>query len=280
MVGAFVSGNLAVSSAYAEIRTSGFRLWVLFPVLLLMFFRLRVFDEIKDARSDVSQHPDRPLARGLISIGEAKRVAGAVAMTELGLSLFFGSHVVIAWGGVFLFSLLMYREFFIGTWLRPRLELYAVTHTLVSCFMGLLIATAATGRSLGDLPAGVWGFCLANWTVFNVFEFARKTYAPEEELHNVESYSKRWTAPGAVFLCLVNVWIATVLSFFVFKRFFGSTFSFMGPLGFILLTLFAAALYVVKPGIFQARFYRFAMQIFIVGYYVLLSLAEVVGGRT
>lgn len=276
MVVAFVSGNLAATAAFADIQRSGFRLGILYPALLLIFFRLRVFDDIKDARSDVSQNPDRPLVRGLISAEEAKYVAGGVAMAEGGLSLLFGGSAVLAWGGVLLFSLLMYREFFVGTWLRPRMELYAVSHTLVSGLMGLYIASAATGRPLWELPDGLWAFLLANWAVFNVFEFARKTYAREEERPDVESYSKRWTPWGAVFLCLANVGVAT----YVFRRFSGPSFSLLGPLGFLLLTIIPSVLYARTPGIRQARLYRACMQIFIVGYYGLWSMAQLSGGGT
>lgn len=48
----------------------------------------------------------------------------------------------------------------------------------------------------------------ANWAVFNVFEFARKTHAPEEEREGVETYSSRHGPRGAVLLTAVNVAVA------------------------------------------------------------------------
>lgn len=66
---------------------NGSFLFLSFFIVLLAFFHLRVFDEIKDYKNDLALHPERPLARGLISIREAKRVVFFLLCVELGGSL-------------------------------------------------------------------------------------------------------------------------------------------------------------------------------------------------
>jgi 4-hydroxybenzoate polyprenyltransferase len=159
---------------------------------LAIFFRLRVFDEIKDCTTDRHAHPDRPLARGLISLTEAKVAAFSCLAFEGACSAVLGQAAFAAWSLVAGYSLLMYREFFIGWWLRPRLTTYAVMHTLVACWIAAWTFCAATGRAFADMPASYAQLVLANWAVFNLFEFGRKTFGVEEERGPDESYSKRF----------------------------------------------------------------------------------------
>ena len=108
-----------------------------FCIVFLTFFRLRIFDEIKDYPNDCLIHPDRPLARGLIAVPKAKKLAFAIMGVELSLSLMLGLPAVLGSLLVCLYSLLMYREFFIGPWLRPRLTTYALIHTPISSLISL-----------------------------------------------------------------------------------------------------------------------------------------------
>jgi hypothetical protein len=103
-----------------------------------------------------------------------------------------GQAAFAAWSLVAGYSLLMYREFFIGRWLRPRLATYAVMHTLVACWIATWTFCAATGREFADMPASYAQLVFANWAVFNLFEFGRKTFGVEEERGPDESYSKRF----------------------------------------------------------------------------------------
>ena len=50
---------------------------------MLMFLHLRIFDEIKDFKLDRIIHPNRPLARGLINVLEAKKITLLLIITQL-----------------------------------------------------------------------------------------------------------------------------------------------------------------------------------------------------
>jgi len=239
--------------------------------VLLTFLRLRIFDEIKDHLTDREAHPDRPLARGLISPTEGRGVAAALAVLEAALALCCGLPALVAWAGVLVYSLLMYREFFIADWLRPKMELYAVAHTLVAGWMGIFVATAVSGRHLWELPAGLWGFILVNWAAFNVFEFARKTWGSDEERPGVESYSRRLRPVGAAVLSMSQVVMATggilivLWSEDMFRAAIWTAAALAVP------TAVGSLVYSLRAGRSTARAFRGVMTLFILGSYLALA---------
>ena len=180
-----------------------------FVVVVLMYFHLRLFDEIKDYETDKRVNPTRPLPRGLIELTEFKTITFCVTALELFIAGAFLDSPTFAWAIVMIgYSLLMFKEFFVGAWLSPKMELYAISHTLVSGLMALFICSAATGLSIRNIEAPFLFLGLANWMTFNIFEFARKTFAKGEERAEVDSYSKRLGPWGAVVLVMANAALA------------------------------------------------------------------------
>lgn len=280
MVAAFVAGNVAATVALTGVPLRPMPVLAAGAATLLIFFRLRIFDELKDSDTDRRLHPERPLARGLITPAEAKRVAAATSLAELLLALACGLPALGGWAAVHGYSLLMYREFGVGSWLRPRLELYAVTHTLVAGWLGLFIAAAFSGLPLWRLPAGVWGFALANWAVFNVFEFARKTRGAEEEEPAVASYSARLRPAGAVALAVSMVAVAAATARVPLRAASLGEAAATAVVAALLLVPAAGALpYLCRPRRRQAALYRGVMQLFIVGFYLALA-AAIFAGRS
>lgn len=180
------------------------------PLLLLaalatlaFFFKLRLYDELKDHEDDARVFPDRPLVRGVLwprqlKIGIAVCFAVELAgMAALGTGALAGMAITIA------YSMLMYREFFLRDFLRPRLTTYALIHTVVTVLLTLTLFAAFTGQSPWALDGRAWRFALGSWCLFNLFEFGRKTFVTEEERDEVNSYSKVWTRWGAVALAWV-----------------------------------------------------------------------------
>ena len=177
------------------------------PLLLLaalatlaFFFKLRLYDELKDHEDDARVFPDRPLVRGVLrprqmKIGIAVCFAVELAgMGALGTGALAGMAITIA------YSMLMYREFFLRDFLRPRLTTYALVHTVVTVLLTLTLFAAFTGQSPWALDGRAWRFALGSWCLFNLFEFGRKTFATAEERTEVASYSNVWTRWGAVAL--------------------------------------------------------------------------------
>ncbi len=177
--------------------------------LTLVFLHLRLFDERKDYEHDTQHNPDRPLPRGLVTVGEL-RVAWLITIgAELGLAAWLGVQPLLAMAVVIGYSWVMLNEFWISGWIRPRLYTYAVSHTLITPLMLLFVMTAETGRAFWDPPPGYLWFALAGWPLFLVFEVARKTYAPEDEREGVNTYSSLHSPGRATLLVFGNGALAT-----------------------------------------------------------------------
>ena len=167
-------------------------------VMFSLFLLLRVFDEHKDYELDLSNHPQRVLSRGLITLDHLKVVGAAAVLLQVLWSMLLDGGMggaSQAWLIMFVWVCLMGAEFFCGEWLEKRLTLYAFSHMLVMFLIGWWAAQmASNGVTLGFLLAThllmlfVGGFS---------FEITRKTRGPDEERETVDSYSRIFGVQGA-----------------------------------------------------------------------------------
>jgi hypothetical protein len=161
---------------------------------ICFFFRLRVFDEIKDFALDARNHPQRVLQRGLVTLPQLRALAWAGAGLELVWSATRGGWALLGWALALAYSLAMRYEFGAPAWLRARLVQYALTHMLI---MPLVIAWLW----LAYVPHGhakLLLLMLLSLLGGFAFELARKTHAPAAERPTVESYSQVLGLQGAV----------------------------------------------------------------------------------
>lgn len=192
------------------------------PLIMSFFFRMRLFDEIKDYKTDINVNPTRPLPRGLLRINQVKKMIFTLILIELPLAGFLGLPVFAAYVMGLCFSLLMYNEFFLSDFLRNKLTTYAVSHTFVSVLLGLITSLALVGTpSSVVLEPGIALF-LSNWALFNLFEFARKSFAKSEERENVQTYSNLFGVRGAWLLSLSQV-VLTHVCLYVATQTWNST---------------------------------------------------------
>ena len=161
------------------------------------FFRLRVFDEIKDFASDAVLHPGRVLQLGRVRLGGLRALAWAGAGLELAWSAHRGGAAVLGWGLLLGYSLLMRYEFGAPVWLRARLLLYAGTHMLIMpLVIGWLWLAYAPAARFG--PGGGAQLALLSLLGGFAFELARKIRTPAAERAGVDSYSRALGYGGAV----------------------------------------------------------------------------------
>lgn len=242
-------------------------------MLVLFFLRMRVFDEIKDYETDLVVNPHRPLARGVASFRQVKR----------GLFVFLCIELIIAWNLGFwpflthtlacFYSVLMFEEFFLGDHIRPHLTTYAVTHTFVSSLLGLSAAIAVTPMDLRSLTGFHLAFFLMNWAFFNLFEFARKTFAPEEERPKVESYTKIFGIWGAFLLSLSQGIVGNLLlSRALESPWFGPSAQKYLPLSWGALILYAVASlpFLVKTNRVHGRWFRLISSFYLLLHYMVV----------
>jgi 4-hydroxybenzoate polyprenyltransferase len=159
--------------------------WAGAAVVFLVFFHLRVFDEHKDYESDVLAYPDRVLSRGDITLRDLKILGGLALVLEGVLSAWIGERALIAWGVTLVFTLLMAKEFFIGSWLNKHIVVYAISHNpVVACLA--VYSWACTDAAWSNIfIAYVAMVSLGSLA----FEVGRKFRLPSEEVEGVESYT-------------------------------------------------------------------------------------------
>lgn len=264
MVTVFALANMLVAAHFFSIGQVPVHITIIIWCLTLsFFFRLRLFDELKDVEVDKINNPTRPLARGVLSTTSVKSMIAVLILFELLATTFLSTSAlfmqVIAVG----YSLLMYKEFFIGSWLRPKLTLYAVTHTAVSIALGFAIIAQCSGIDIRNYPMEIFMLGLLNWFLFNVFEFARKTFASTEESPHSDSYSKLYGRNGAFILTASQSSAAIFLLYYVF----GINIYLWLHLGLFIVMSLIGIHYIVSD---QAKIYRSTWGIYIVIFYILL----------
>jgi len=133
LVGAMTSSGVLLYPRGSDSKAST---WLLAGLgLLLFFFELRLMDEWKDFEKDKIAHPERPLPRGLIPVGEVRSVviAGMLAMVALSATLAALSHrgAGALYLAITIYLALMFKEFFVGRRLAEIPFFYGVTHQVI-----------------------------------------------------------------------------------------------------------------------------------------------------
>ncbi|RAK62926.1 hypothetical protein DLM85_22260 [Hymenobacter edaphi] len=183
--------------------------------VISFFFRLRVFDEIKDYAADAVNFPERVLQSGRVTLGQLRRLAGAGLLLEAAWSLWLGPGTVLAWLLAVGYSLLMRYEFFAPQWLRARLVLYALTHLLIMPLIIGWVWAAYAARPLLTLPLLLLG--LLSLLGGLAFEIARKIKPAPAERPGVDSYSRTLGYAGAMAAVLLVLLAGTVVQGYLLR---------------------------------------------------------------
>lgn len=274
LISLFVAVNGAFAQKIITLEVGLLRYLIVFALALSFFFRLRLFDDIKDVESDRINHPQRPLPRGLLSVVQAKRVIGLLILFEFAVTFNLGFWPFVVHMVAILFSLLMFEDFFIGDELNSLMTLSSLTHYFVIAILALSVATSVTGFHLETLNGYYMAFFMISWFLFNLYEFSRKTYAPDEEKRTLSSYSKSMTHIGATALSFSQALFALIAMAFAFQS---PGFILFGNFFWIFLILTAlyftsTLVFVMKPSHKTARFFRGSSLSFIFGFYLILLM--------
>ncbi|MCO4753293.1 MAG: hypothetical protein KC478_02370 [Bacteriovoracaceae bacterium] len=262
MIALFFSAHYLVADASKYVILEPIHLaWVTFGTAAF-FLKLRFYDEIKDFETDVAFNPSRPLPRGLLKHFDMKKgiehciVLEIIFFTSCGMPGFVAILLAIS------YSLLMYKEFFIGEKIRPHLTTYATSHTIVTIFLSLAIFSALSRYYPWDHEADFYYFALLSWLLFNIFELGRKIYQPCEEREGVDTYSSIWGKFGAVMLILVHAVAAAVLTLLIstIDFFFMQTFQAFS----IGLLILISAIYLIGKRPISGLIFRKFSEVYIV----------------
>lgn len=179
--------------------------------LLAAFFTLRVADEHKDSAVDRLTRPELPVPRGLVTLGELRRMASVLVGLALAMNALLAPALLVPLLLVAGWLALMTREFFAREWLRDRPALYLVSHMVIMPLL-LAYATAADWMVAGTgAPVPLWRFLAASYATGLVLEIGRKVRAPAEERPGVETYTASWGTTGAVAAWLASVALSSLL---------------------------------------------------------------------
>lgn len=174
--------------------------------VISFFFRLRVYDEIKDFQLDALNHPNRVLQSGKISLKTLIFISFIISIIELFWSCQKGTSALLAWGFAFFYALLMRYEFFMGNFLKKYLPLYAFLHLLVMPLIIFWVWVAHLGFVINaNLILLMFFSLIAGFA----FEIARKIHIKMAESPTIDSYSKALGYDMAVY---VTVFICVVMA--------------------------------------------------------------------
>jgi hypothetical protein len=124
---------------------------------------LRILDEFKDFEYDSKYHPDRPIQRGAIPLERIKYI-GIVNILVMTITSVIASKPLIIPLIIFviLYSLLMYKEFFIHDFYKKSPSLYLISHQIV--FIPLYLFLYSSIESSFWLPESIEQYSLLIYT--------------------------------------------------------------------------------------------------------------------
>lgn len=198
---------------YSGMQTDGPALPGLLPVLgamistLLMFFQLRVADEIKDFDVDLQFRPERPVPRGLVTLRELGTLAFIAAGVQFAIAIAIDVGLVPVLAVVWTYMWLMRREFFVPGWLQRRPVVYMLSHMLIMPLIGLYVSAFDWRCLCNELPAGLGWPLAMSFFIGLVLEIGRKTKTVAGERAGVDTYSALWGATVSA-----GAWVACVLT--------------------------------------------------------------------
>lgn len=178
--------------------------------LFLFLLRLRIFDEFKDHAHDMLHYPERPLPRGLVSKRELRLLLLLVWGGEL-ICVFIGGYGVAAVYGIALaYSLLMYKEFFLRSWLRERFTLYVVSHELLVIPLYCYIASFAVPATVDLYSPRLVALIMFSGAQLFLLEVTRKVRTAEHEVASRDTYTAQYGVRGAGTLVFFTAFFSVV----------------------------------------------------------------------
>ncbi len=182
-----------------------------FLALLPLFFIMRVADEHKDFADDSAYRPERPVPRGLVTLGELRGAAAVAGVMPLVLAVAFSPLSIVplllalAWIGAMSF------EFGVKHWLRAHPLAYLFSHMLVMPLLALVAISFAVPDTEAFFSARVAIILGLAFAAGLSLEIGRKVWAPAEEREGVETYSKLWGPATAAIVWLAAASAALIL---------------------------------------------------------------------
>jgi 4-hydroxybenzoate polyprenyltransferase len=189
-----------------------FRTLLGFLTVFLIFFHLRLFDDLKDYDKDRSRFPDRLLSKELITVNQIKYVSVLIIGLETIFSSILGLQAILFYLIVLFYSILMYFEFFIKDRLKKNVLVYNFSHQILIVLMGIYIYVVYHS-AIQTINVIYLCFLLNMFLIFALFEFTRKI-KHEKDPHFDLSYIYNFGRRKFSILITSLLFIVTALSIF------------------------------------------------------------------
>lgn len=179
-----------------------------FIAIFLVFFHLRLFDDLKDYSIDKKIN--------LLTKKQIKIFAFFVILAEIILVLMLGIIPLFFYLIVLLFSILMLYEFFIGEKLEKNVFLYNISHQIIVIFIGIYIYSFYYKRYKIEEPI-FFLYLLLMLSILSIFEFIRKIKNKNDEDYKKSYEFKvgkvKFTIYTAIFTVLIGISCFIILFF-------------------------------------------------------------------
>lgn len=214
-----------------------------FLTAFIFFLQLRISDEFKDNEEDSKYRPYRPVPRGLVKLSELAFIGIGGGCIQLILALWLDYRIVPFLLFVWLYMLLMSKEFFVCEWIKRQPVIYMATHMIIIPFIDFYAASCDWRPVQNYPPTGLAWFIGASFFNGMVVEIGRKLRAPEQEETGVETYTFLWGRKKAILSWLTMMGLTGICVYYA-----ANEIHFTLPATFILAAVF------ILSGVLGMRF--------------------------
>lgn len=216
IVFAVTGGSCAQVSIYSGMKNIS-SLFLGFFAFFLFLLRLRLFDEFKDFEHDSLYYSTRPVPRGLITLQELKLFILLTLCVEILLATSKGASSLILFFLAFIYSLLMFKEFFVKKWLRQHFTVYIIVHEILvfPLFFYIFSLNGMPVTHIGQIY--FWVLALFFGCQLFLLEVARKIRPTELEIPSRDTYTAQYGIKRATVLVICLGIIVILLKVFVEK---------------------------------------------------------------
>lgn len=217
-----------------------------FCLVFILFFQMRVADEVKDNEDDAKYRPERPIPRGLVTLRLIVSIGVATIPLAIVLAWIHGAGLIWLLMLTWVWLAAMTFEFGVPAWLKARPVVYLLSHMAIMPLIDLLL-TGIEWLPHGSAAPALWLFIAMSFSNGCVLEIGRKLWAPGNERTGVDTYSGLWGPKRAARIWLIFVGISALLLIGVgIGTGFTMAFTVIAAVGFTICT-YAARGYTANP---------------------------------
>ena len=176
-----------------------------FIAIFLVFFHLRLFDDLKDYSKDKKTY--------IMTQKQIKYLAFFAILLEIILVLFLGLITLFFYLIVLLYSILMLYEFFLSEKLTKNILLYNLTHQIIIIFIGIYVYSFYYKTYKIDKPI-FFLFLILILIILSMFELIRKIKSKCEKDYE-RSYEYKIGKPRFTVYTTMLVILSGISSFII-----------------------------------------------------------------